>query len=96
MGPGGLSVPDEPILPFIEGDGTGPDIWRSSVRVIDAAVNYMIENAADEGFHEYEVPNPRLFDSTFVEIYGDDWAVVRNVYNPGERLEVWNQEIPMP
>jgi len=33
-----LSVPDQPILPFIEGDGTGPDIWRASVRVFDAAV----------------------------------------------------------
>ena len=35
---GKLSVPDHPILPFIEGDGTGPDIWRASVRVLDAAV----------------------------------------------------------
>ncbi|MHC4064302.1 MAG: NADP-dependent isocitrate dehydrogenase [Planctomycetota bacterium] len=34
----GLSVPDEPIIPFIEGDGTGPDIWRATVRVLDAAV----------------------------------------------------------
>ncbi len=34
----GLSVPDRPIIPFIEGDGTGPDIWRASVRVLDAAV----------------------------------------------------------
>ena len=34
----GLSVPDRPIVPFIEGDGTGPDIWRASVRVFDAAV----------------------------------------------------------
>ncbi|MBL8722051.1 MAG: NADP-dependent isocitrate dehydrogenase [Myxococcales bacterium] len=33
-----LQVPDQPILPFIEGDGTGPDIWRASVRVLDAAV----------------------------------------------------------
>ncbi len=33
-----LNVPDNPIVPFIEGDGTGRDIWRSSVRVIDAAV----------------------------------------------------------
>ena len=33
-----LNVPDHPILPFIEGDGTGPDIWRASVRVFDAAV----------------------------------------------------------
>jgi isocitrate dehydrogenase len=31
-------VPDDPILPYIEGDGTGPDIWRASVRVMDAAV----------------------------------------------------------
>ncbi|MCK4871203.1 MAG: NADP-dependent isocitrate dehydrogenase [Phycisphaerales bacterium] len=34
----GLNVPDEPIIPFIEGDGTGPDIWNASVRVFDAAV----------------------------------------------------------
>jgi isocitrate dehydrogenase len=33
-----LNVPDHPIIPFIEGDGTGPDIWRASVRVFDAAV----------------------------------------------------------
>jgi len=36
--PHGLNVPDHPIIPFIEGDGTGPDIWRASVRVLDAAV----------------------------------------------------------
>ncbi len=35
---GTLQVPDKPILPFIEGDGTGRDIWRASVRVMDAAV----------------------------------------------------------
>ena len=35
---GKLVVPDNPIIPFIEGDGTGPDIWRASVRVLDAAV----------------------------------------------------------
>ena len=35
---GKLAVPDDPIIPFIEGDGTGPDIWRASVRVMDAAV----------------------------------------------------------
>jgi isocitrate dehydrogenase len=35
---GTLNVPDHPIIPFIEGDGTGPDIWRASVRVLDAAV----------------------------------------------------------
>ena len=33
-----LSVPDQPVIPFIRGDGTGPDIWAASVRVMDAAV----------------------------------------------------------
>jgi isocitrate dehydrogenase len=36
---GKLSVPEQPILPFIRGDGTGPDIWAASERVFDAAVN---------------------------------------------------------
>src|SRR5262245_53620577 len=36
---GKLQVPDKPIVPFIEGDGTGPDIWRASVRVMDSAVD---------------------------------------------------------
>jgi isocitrate dehydrogenase len=35
---GRLRVPDQPIIPFIEGDGTGPDIWAAAVRVLDAAV----------------------------------------------------------
>ena len=38
-GPAGWQVPDDPIVPFIEGDGTGPDIWRASQRVFDAAVH---------------------------------------------------------
>jgi isocitrate dehydrogenase len=37
---GVLQVPNRPIIPFIEGDGTGPDIWRASVRVFDAAVKH--------------------------------------------------------
>ena len=38
MEAGSLRVPDQPIIPFIEGDGTGPDIWRASQRVFEAAV----------------------------------------------------------
>jgi len=38
MRDGRLEVPSQPIIPFIEGDGTGPDIWRASRRVFDAAV----------------------------------------------------------
>jgi len=39
MGPEGLVVTDDPIIPFIEGDGIGPDIWAAAVRVFDAAVD---------------------------------------------------------
>ncbi len=38
MGSDGLVVPDDPVIPFIEGDGIGPDIWAASVRVFDTAV----------------------------------------------------------
>ena len=38
MGPDGLNVPNDPVIPFIEGDGIGPDIWAAAVRVFDAAV----------------------------------------------------------
>ena len=41
---GKLNVPDQPIIPFIEGDGTGPDIWRAAVRVLDAAVKKAYED----------------------------------------------------
>ncbi|MGF1467032.1 MAG: NADP-dependent isocitrate dehydrogenase [Sandaracinaceae bacterium] len=48
-----LRVPDDPILPFIEGDGTGPDIWRASVRVFDAAVEKAY--GGKRRIHWYEV-----------------------------------------
>src|SRR5699024_7993604 len=40
---GNLQVPDKPIVPFIEGDGTGPDIWAAASRVLDAAVEEAYE-----------------------------------------------------
>ena len=50
---GRLQVPDKPILPFVEGDGTGRDIWRASVRVLDAAVQ--IAYAGKRKIHWMEV-----------------------------------------
>jgi isocitrate dehydrogenase len=41
---GKLVVPDRPIIPYIEGDGTGPDIWRASQRVLDSAVAKAYDN----------------------------------------------------
>ena len=39
MSNGMLSVPNNPVIPYIEGDGIGPDIWRASVNVFDNAVH---------------------------------------------------------
>ena len=53
MGPGNkLEVPDNPIVPFIEGDGTGRDIWRASVRVFDAAVEKAYGGKKKIAWHE--------------------------------------------
>lgn len=59
---GRLQVPDNPVIPFIEGDGTGPDIWRASVRIFDAAVdkaykghrkiNWLEVFAGEKSFHK--------------------------------------------
>ncbi|MFN8547894.1 MAG: hypothetical protein U0527_08020 [Candidatus Eisenbacteria bacterium] len=47
-----LKVPSKVILPFIEGDGTGGDIWRASVRVFDAAVEKSIQGRQEGGLVE--------------------------------------------
>src|SRR5438552_7694233 len=53
MGAGNkLNVPDNPIIPFIEGDGTGRDIWRASVRVFDAAVEKAYGGKKKIAWHE--------------------------------------------
>ena len=53
MGAGNkLNVPDNPIVPFIEGDGTGRDIWKSSVRVLDAAVEKAYGGKKKIAWHE--------------------------------------------
>jgi isocitrate dehydrogenase len=49
---GKLVVPEQPVIPFIEGDGTGPDIWRASVRVFDAAVDRAYGSRRRIAWHE--------------------------------------------
>ena len=59
---GSLTVPDFPVIPFIEGDGTGPDIWRATRKVVDAAVQKAYSGkkmiqwleilAGEKGFHQ--------------------------------------------
>ena len=45
---GKLTVPDQPIIPFIRGDGTGPDIWAASERVFDAAIGEGVRRTAPD------------------------------------------------
>ena len=52
MSSGKLLVPNHPILPFIEGDGTGPDIWKASVRVLDGAVEKAYGGTRKITWHE--------------------------------------------
>ena len=49
---GKLKVPDQPVIPFIRGDGTGPDIWAASVRVFDAAVRKAYGSSRRIAWHE--------------------------------------------
>jgi len=49
---GVLQVPDHPVIPFIEGDGIGPDIWAASVRVFDAAVEKAYGSSRKIGWME--------------------------------------------
>jgi isocitrate dehydrogenase len=74
---GKLDVPDLPIIPFIEGDGTGPDIWRASQRVFDAAIAkayggkkkiIWFEVFAGEKANDVYGPNTWLHDDTLIAI----------------------------
>ncbi|HEY7727997.1 MAG TPA: NADP-dependent isocitrate dehydrogenase [Candidatus Eisenbacteria bacterium] len=60
---GTMDVPNHPVLPFIEGDGTGPDIWRASVRVLDAAVAKAYEGKRKIMWHEV-LAGQKAFDRT--------------------------------
>src|SRR5215208_5640852 len=60
-----LEVPDRPIIPFIEGDGTGPDIWRASSAVLDAAVEKAFGGKKKLAWYEVYAgeKSKKLFDS---------------------------------
>jgi isocitrate dehydrogenase len=74
---GKLHVPDQPIIPFVEGDGTGRDIWRASVRVFDAAVekaygskrqiHWMEVYAGEKAFKQFQTWLPDETVQAFTE-----------------------------
>ncbi|MCA9303530.1 MAG: hypothetical protein KC996_05355, partial [Phycisphaerales bacterium] len=59
----GLNVPANPIIPFIIGDGTGPDIWNASVKVFDAAVEKAYNGERKIHWHE-TLAGQKAFDET--------------------------------
>jgi isocitrate dehydrogenase len=63
MKSGRIEVPSHPVIPFIEGDGTGPDIWRASVRVLDAAVEKAYQGQRRIAWHEV-LAGQKAFDQT--------------------------------
>ena len=63
MGPDGLVVPDEPIIPFIEGDGIGPDIWRAASSIFEAAVGKAYGGARKVAWTEV-LAGQKAFDQT--------------------------------
>jgi isocitrate dehydrogenase len=63
---GSLEVPDDPIIPFIEGDGTGPDIWKASRTVLDAAVHKAFSGSRKLVWFEIYAGEKSL------KIYGND------------------------
>jgi isocitrate dehydrogenase len=74
---GRLQVPDQPIIPFVEGDGTGRDIWRASVRVFDSAVqkaygnkrkiHWMEVYAGEKAFRQFQTWLPDETVQAFTE-----------------------------
>ncbi len=74
---GKLQVPDDPIIPFIEGDGIGPDIWAASVRVFDAAVEKAY--GGKRKIHWYEVFAGEKANETWGEwLPQDTLTAIRN------------------
>ena len=63
MGPEGLQVPDHPVVPFIEGDGIGPDIWSAARHVFDAAVAAVHGQDRKVDWHEV-LAGQKAFDET--------------------------------
>jgi isocitrate dehydrogenase len=79
MGPEGPDVPNDPVIPFIEGDGIGPDIWAAAVRVFDAAVEKAYGNERQIAWKEV-LAGEKAFNET------GNWLPDETVQAFGENL----------
>ena len=77
---GKLDVPNDPIIPYIEGDGIGPDIWKSAVRVLDAAVEKAYKG--DKKITWLEVYAGEKAFKKFMEKYGEKDIVNDIIFHP--------------
>ena len=76
---GKLNIPSNPIIPFIEGDGIGPDIWAASVRVFNQAIELAYKN--EKKIHWMEIYAGEKANS----VYGED------IWLPTDTLDVINE-----
>ena len=88
---GTLKVPDNPIIPFIEGDGIGSDIWKSSVRVFDSAIKKAynnqrkIQSGRNNSNTNYGISNDFTTNSANVSI-----SISGNTGNNGQDYSSWS------
>ncbi len=73
----GLTVPDNPIIPFIEGDGIGPDIWRAAKAVFDAAVEKAYDGSREIAWFEV-LAGEKAFDATGEWLPSETLEVIRD------------------
>jgi isocitrate dehydrogenase len=81
-GSGRYQVPDTPVIPFIEGDGTGRDIWKASVRVFDAAVEKAYKGKRHVAWYE-------VFAGEKAKAKFDNWLpddTVEAIHNGGPKM----------
>ena len=93
---GRYQIPDNPIVPFIEGDGTGRDIWKASVRVFNAAVEKAYKGKRRVAWYEVFAGEKAKakFDTWLPDDIGDDELEAMSLPDPPEQAEVdalWEQ-----
>ena len=71
---GKLNVPNDPIIPFIEGDGIGPDIWAASERVFNAAVEKAYNGERKIQWKEVETKDPYDYRTNSMTVIGPSMA----------------------
>ena len=77
-----LQVPDRPIIPFIEGDGTGPDIWKATRRVLDGAVEKTYQGGRSIAWFEVlatSIRNPAISSTSRTSIWLEESSSTTNI-----------------